>query len=243
MKKLFIVLGILLLGIPLLLYAVRNPLSSFILKKIFEKRTGQRMEIKNLNIGLFDQSLKMEGLRIEEPPDYPQGIMILIENLETSYQLKSFFSNQIKIGKTFLNLDQFNLIRKGNQEYNFMNFKKAIPPSKKPPKNYHIDELTLRVSTISYTDLVEKEAQPLSVAVNLERNFKNITDINQLQDELAKSTIHESLKSIIDKLTLDFPENKFLIGEKKPPNQSLVTKIENKVKELGNKVKEAVKKQ
>lgn len=149
--------------------------------------TGLNLSIDKIQIGIFKTLLAIEGLKLFNPPNFPDKVMVDMPNLYIDYDLGSFFKGVIHLEKMVLNLKEVVVVKnsKGELNLNSLTVIKSQKPAKKeeaqkkpsPMPKIQIDSLDLKIGRVIYKDY-SKGGSPIvkEFNVNIDEHFENITN-------------------------------------------------------------------
>ena len=155
-------------------------------EKGVEAATGLRISIGSLNVGIFKSVVSMKGLKVFNPSQFKDRVMIDMPEAYVDYDLPSVFGNNIHLRDLRIYLKEFVVVKnaKGDLNLNSLKVVKAkkegVKPEDKGSKapNVHIDNLRLKIDKAVYIDYaVQGEPSKKTFNVNIDERFQNVTDL------------------------------------------------------------------
>ncbi len=166
---------------------------------------GIPMEIDNLNVGIFDTSVRIEGLTIYNPDGFVDHQLAYIPLIYVDYELWSALKGKLHCTLVELDIKKITIVRNKEGEVNINRLKsissakeeaveqksagrksgrreRGIKKSPEKSSEIQIDKLILTVDTVIYKNY-ERRGKPavkqFSVGIDHEE-FENITNLNQI---------------------------------------------------------------
>ncbi len=198
------------------LVLARDSIARNIITKAVAK-TGFGLELKNLHIALAPPGLEVEGLKLTNPPDFPEAGALEINKLKLSYDRKLSTKEEVRLPEVTFDLPSLVIVRKADGEVNFQRFAKqgkgekpaatgtpepqpapppAEPKAKKPAQKVRIDNLNIRLGTVCIRTYVqgEKEPREQKLAMNVDKKFTNVTndDFKKIGTQLMMEVLFKS---------------------------------------------------
>ncbi|MDD4955161.1 MAG: hypothetical protein PHP17_03885 [Candidatus Omnitrophica bacterium] len=167
----------------------------FIIKASVEKGvevvTGLKLSIGNLNVGILKPTVEIKNLKLFNPENFPDKIMIDMPEIYVNYDLPAIIGGTIHLPEVRLGLKEFFVVKNSSGEVNLNALKSvqaqkkgAAKPSGKPEgkaPNIKIDKLVLSIGKVIYKDY-SKGATPSikEYDINLNEVYTNVNDPYQL---------------------------------------------------------------
>ena len=167
--------------------------------------TGLKLQIKSLKVGIINPLIDIKEMRLFNPPNFTDKVMIDVGEVYVDYDLGAFFKNKVHLETLRLDLKELVVIKNKDGDLNLDSLKavkggkekKEAPKeeAKKEAPKIQIDDLTLKIGKVIYKDYSKDGApQVKEFNVNINEQHKNITDPNALVSliivkALAKTTI------------------------------------------------------
>lgn len=175
--------------------------TKLITKAIAEKGFG--VEFKNLHLALMPPGVEIEGLKLTNPPDFPETQALEIGRLKVSYDRSASTKEETRLPEVTFDLPKLVIVRKSDGEVNFQRFSKSSkeqkpitgaeaapppqpqpapePPAQQPKKverKVRIDRLNVRLGTILVRTYKpgEKEPQEQKFEMNVDKHYTDVTN-------------------------------------------------------------------
>ena len=224
MKSVLKILGVLLLLLVLLMVGgvlARDQIAIWAVKKVVTQKTGFGLELKSLHIALAPPGLEVQGLKLTNPPDFPEAGALEISKLTVSYDQIHSTKAEARLPEVTLDLQSVVVVRKADGEVNFKRFAKQSQgeapaggdaPAPQPPpqpaptptpapeqkqeKKFRIDHLNIRIGTVLVHTYVQGELAPREqkFVMNVDRKFENVTnaDLKNIGTQLFLEILFKS---------------------------------------------------
>jgi uncharacterized protein involved in outer membrane biogenesis len=153
--------------------------------------TGLTLKVGSINVGLFRTAVRVKNLKLYNPKNYPDKIMVDIPEIFIDYDLFAFFQKKVHLTELRLDLREFAVIKNKDGETNLTALKsiekkggkikpevKTETPAKEaPPMDLTIDLVQLRIGKVLFKDY-SKGGDPMikEYNINLHREYKNINN-------------------------------------------------------------------
>lgn len=180
----------------------RNAVIKSAARKAVQQATGFDLEVGGVSAGLLSSTFELNGLKLINPEDFPEETAIEIKQMFVSYDLKSFFMDEIHLREVILNIPRMVVVQKEDGESNLKRLsqvgqgkeeegekkkgeKLEENPEKKidkPAKKFRIDTLTLKLGTVEMHTYVQSQSKPQMRVhdLNVDRTYTDIRDPTQL---------------------------------------------------------------
>lgn len=191
MKKVFIVLGVI-VAVIVVLVAGRNFFVKAAVESGVKALTGLSLEMAKLDIGLFNTTLQIKGLKLYNPAGYPDRLMVDLPEVYVDYSLRAFLKGRVYLPEVRLNLKEFMVVKNAKGELNLNSLavmqqqKEGKAPAasegeKKPAApmpEMRVDLLRLDIGTVVYKDYSGGRSEPKvqTFEVNIHQTYKDITN-------------------------------------------------------------------
>ncbi len=187
LRKLVLVVFIVVVG----LIVARNMIAKIAVTKGVRAVTGVGVDVDKINIGLFDTRLGVQGLKILNPPGFPEPIMVLLPELYVDYELGSFLKGQPHLQTVRIELAELVVIRNDQGEVNINSLRpvkeqrqaqgrptgEQKPTTSQKQPQLKIDLLELKVGRVIFKDYSKGGApQVKQFDVNINERFNDITN-------------------------------------------------------------------
>jgi uncharacterized protein involved in outer membrane biogenesis len=187
MKKILLALLVLFLTVILALCFFRNIIAKSALEKAVNMLTGLKMSVANVNVGVFRSVVEVKELKLYNPPDFDEKLMLDLPNVFLGYDLGAFLKNQIHLKVLKIYLKEAVVINSAEGKLNIQVFEKFQPKDKGQPKaeqksaEFLIDFLSLKIDKVIYKDYFKRKSpQVLEFNVGIDEEYRNIDDPNVL---------------------------------------------------------------
>ena len=157
--------------------------------------TGLGVELGHVDIGMLKTTLSLDELKVFNPAGFSDKVMAEFPEIYVQYDLGDFFKGKAHFEEMRVNLKEL-VVEKTKQNEVNINSLKALAPKGgggKPPA-IQIDTLNLKIGKVVYKDYTTGNPQVQEFNINMDENFKNITDPQALSSlillkALSKTTI------------------------------------------------------
>ncbi|NCC52420.1 MAG: AsmA family protein [Spartobacteria bacterium] len=240
-RNLVIIVVILLIGLVL----ARNALLKSGARKAIEEYTGFKLEIDSFNVGLFKPTFEIKGLKLLNPPDFPEANAFEIDHLFVKYDLASLFSDKIHLYDVIIDVPRIVVIQKEDGETNIGRLtkksekdrdkkkddveKKADKPGKeKKSKEIEIDIMRIKLGTVEFRRYEEGVEAPevRTHELNKEETFTNVKNIQDVINQITMQLLADEGLKELNKWAEEHQEDLEKMGLK----SSDVEKVGNAVK-------------
>lgn len=146
---------------------------------------GAPVSIDSFSIGIVNQSVRMSGLKIYNPPGFPRGILLHVASVNLRLRVAALFRGRISVPYAEIDLREMGVLKDKTGKLNVDALKVAKQEKKaKPakPMPLEIDLLRLSIGKVVSKDYSVSGAEPLVSVydVNINKSYKNITSAQQL---------------------------------------------------------------
>ena len=243
LSALLLVLVLLVAGVVL----VRDGLAMWAIKKVIAPKlatqTGFGLEVRNVHVALMPPGVEIEGLRLTNPPDFPETRALDIRKLKISYDRSASTKEEARLPEVTFDLPTVVVVRKADGEMNFQRFAKqskqekpggtqprppappAPPPApgQKVERKVRIDHLNIRLGTVILRTYVagQKDPEERKIVMNVDKQYTNVSN--------------EMFKQIIAEISLE------ILFKSPDTLQSLGEGLLNSGKDAGSKAKDSAK--
>ena len=158
--------------------------------------TGLEMQLDSVNVGVLKPVLGLNGLKILNPSGFDERVMADFPEIFAHYDLGGFLKGKVHFEELRINLAELIVVKNKNNQVNINSLKSLMPPKGgggKPPE-IRIDALNLKIGKVIYKYFVLGKEQLREFNINMDENFKDITDPKALANlilvkALSKTTI------------------------------------------------------
>lgn len=180
-------IALILLGVGAVLFLGKGQIAKAAVAGGVKAVTGLRLEIRRLEVGVFQPRVLVTGMKLHNPRGYPERIMADVPEFFVEYDLPAFFTGKVHLRELRLDFKELVVVKNRDGRTNLDSLRavqkaKGEPAGraagKKPGKAlaYRIDTLRLRVGRVIYKD--HSRGEPPTVrefAVNIDEQYHNIT--------------------------------------------------------------------
>ncbi len=258
MKKVLILLVVVFVVIIAALFIGKNIVAKTAITSGVKAVTGLEMDIGSMNVGIMNTLIGINNLKLYNPADYSDRVMIDMSEIYVDYDLRAFLKRNAHLEEVRINLNKLTVIKNRNGKLNIDSLKvvrddkKSKEPEEKKKADkkkteIKIDTLDLKIGKVAYKDFSKgKKPIVLEYNVNLHEKFYNITDVNEigkliLVKALSKTDIANLAGFALDSLQKDVLG---LVG-KAPilgkPIQDVGEKAVDTLKETAEELKKTLK--
>jgi len=190
MKK-KVLAGIILVLVAIFLLGItKDIIIKSVITIVASKVTGAPVHIDSFSMGIFNQTVKISGLKIYNPQGFSRGILINVATANVTYDLGALLKKKIHLAKVEFDLKEMDLEKNKGGKLNVDSLKVAKredggkgketgKPAKQLPLS--IDMFRLDMGKLIYKDFsLGKEPSVQVYDINIHKVYKNITSAQQL---------------------------------------------------------------
>ena len=185
MKKIITII-IVVLALAIVLSTGKDIIAKMSLSGWINANTETKVTINNINIGIIRTLVGVKGLKLFNPPGFPEKLMADFPELYVNYSLLAFLRRRIHLEEVRLNLKELIVIKNESGKVNVdslkvtQDIKKNTGSSSKKQieiKGFQIDLLKLKIGKVIFKDY-SKGPEPTITEYNvdIDEQFKNIMD-------------------------------------------------------------------
>ena len=194
--------------------AFRNVVLKQKLQEALARQTGFALELDWVDLGLASTSFDLEGLRLLNPPDFPEPQALTINQVRVDYDFWSLFGRELRFREVVVDIPQLVLVRKADGETNAERLggrgKRApgepapqpdpretppAPGEPEEPRGFRIDRLVLRVGTVEFHDYTKLNAEGApavsALTLNVDQEHQDVTSLRQLGGLMLGGSIQQ----------------------------------------------------
>jgi len=150
--------------------------------------TGVDMKIGTLDIGLFRPAVLIKDLKLFNPSNFPEKLMMDLPELYVKYDLPSIIKGKIHLPEIRVDLKEFVVVKMPNGDINVNSLQAlqpkgqaAQPKSEGKPVQMQIDMMELNIGKVVYKEYRASAAPRITeYNIDLHERYQNITDPNVL---------------------------------------------------------------
>lgn len=172
----------------------------FVLKIAIEKVgssvVGARLQVGHLALGLLSQKIVLKNIRIDNPPGFPDGVMLLAPQVRVDVDVPAAIQGRLHFPLIVFHLEQLVAVKNKQGKLNIEELKivqeKMNEKNKGPAPNFQVDVLKLTIGQVVVEDHT-KGPRPLVQAYDVRLKEKTLKNIHGVQ-QLAAAVMVEALK-------------------------------------------------
>ncbi|MFH1460012.1 MAG: AsmA family protein [Candidatus Omnitrophota bacterium] len=181
--------------------------------------TGLEMKIDSMDIGIVNTLLGIKGLKLYNPPDFEDKLMVDLPEIYVNYDLAAFLKKEVHLEEVRLNLKEFLVVRNKKGVLNLDSLtavqaaKKETVPKQEKPKTAEKTEapkIKIDLLKLKFGKVIEKDysagGEPVvkEYNINIDETFENITDPNEV--------VKIILRKVLPKLSAQLLKNSIAGG-------------------------------
>ena len=168
---------------------------------LIKKRTGFDATVNRLYVNPFTASVYVSQLKINNPDTFPQADFVSVNEFKTAVEPGSVFSDRVVVKEAVFDVAFIAVVKNAQRQTNIDAFKAGVqaanpeektpdqkdqstpaaaPAEKKPPKQFLIRHLVVKLDKIIIADYSGAEPSVHEINVNINRTFTDITDLKQI---------------------------------------------------------------
>jgi hypothetical protein len=165
---------------------------------LIKKRTGFDATVDRLYVNPFTASVYISQLKINNPDTFPQSDFVSVNEFKTAVEPGSIFSDRVVVKDAVFDVAFIAVVKNAQRQTNIDAFKAAAnpqppppdqkdqaqpapaPAEKKPPKQFLIRHLVVKLDKIIIADYSGAEPSVHEINVNINRTFTDVTDLKQI---------------------------------------------------------------
>jgi hypothetical protein len=198
LQKILITIVVLLV----ILVFLKNIIIQSVITSVGSKVAGAKIELKYFSLSLLTQRVHMKGLKVYNPPGFPNEYMVDIPEVDISADVPAFLGGKIHLRHAVFNLKEMVVIKNREGKLNVDSLKvvedqkkAAKDKGKEPSPEYaiQIDELKLNVERVVYKDLSKEQPTIQTFDVGLkDKSYKDIKSVQQLITVILVSAMKQT---------------------------------------------------
>ncbi len=166
---------------------------------LIKKRTGFDATVQRLYVNPFTASVYISQLKINNPDTFPQTDFVSVNEFKTAVELGSVFSDRVVVKDAVFDVAFIAVVKNAQGQTNINVFTTGVQPAnpeqttpdqkdqstaapaeKKPPKQFLIRHLVVKLDKIIIADYSGAEPEVHEINVNINRTFTDVTDLKQI---------------------------------------------------------------
>ena len=216
--------------------------------------TGLKLSIKNMDIGILNTLIGINGLQLFNPPGYVDKLMVDVPEVYVDYDLGAFIKKTVHLEEVRLNLKELSVIKNEKGELNLDSLRvveekkeEKVEGEKEETKmpEIQIDLLELKIGKVVYKDYSKGTPPKLKeFNVNIDERYENITNPRTLIKLIIVKALKNTTIASLTNFNLGALQED-VAGKLKETTKKVVEtagKAVDKGKDLEKKVKETTEK-
>ncbi len=181
LKIILIVVVLIILG----LFLFKNTIAKFTVSKGVNFITGLKLDIEEMKVGIFNTSVDIQGMKLYNPPNFTENLMVDMPQIYVDYDLKSLVKGKIHLENLKIDLRELIVVKNQDGELNLNSLKVVKETKKEEPaekkesqkREFQIDTLNLKIGKVIYKDYTNRETPSIrEFNINIDKKYSNITD-------------------------------------------------------------------
>lgn len=157
-------------------------------------RTGFDATIAQLACNPFAGTIELKDFVLTNPPTFPVKDFVQLKHFSAKAERGSFMGNPMVFETMDLELGNVTLIKRSDGVTNSAAFERNLeefdrpqprPPSSKPPRDYLVRKLRIRISQLTVVDFVRGEQRKRVYKLDLDQAYVDVNNLHQLVDSKA----------------------------------------------------------
>jgi uncharacterized protein involved in outer membrane biogenesis len=192
----FLVLALVFGAIIGALIAGKEVISKSLVENAVYSKCGLKLYVGKIDVGVLSPYVKCENIALLNPSGFPEGVMFDIPRLYIKYDFDAAVNREIHIQEMDIDIRAFNLVRnkEGMMSIDAVNIAKLNRAGSRVAERipFMIDKLHLTGGKVTYTDYTSSPPKVTQFEAHIDDNYKNVTDLYALGEQVAKVTISTS---------------------------------------------------
>jgi uncharacterized protein involved in outer membrane biogenesis len=209
------VLGIL-LAVVIGLVLGRNVIAKRVLLSGVERASGFPLEINSLDLSASGRSFEARGIRLLNPPEFPDPVFVDFDRLYAHYDVVSLWRREPHLYEVGIKIDEVVIVRNENGEVNARKLK-GVGAEDDRQAPYRIDTLHLQIGTVTYRDYTGGEMIERVMPLDFKATYYDLDDATDISRLVLLSVMRQvSLPEIglkLEELTQDLGPVRDAAGE------------------------------
>jgi hypothetical protein len=163
------------------LVLARNAIIKSSLSAGIQNITGMSLDIGSLDVGLFNSSVSVKALKLYNPSDFPEKLMVDLPELFVRYDLPAIIKGNVHLPELKIDLKELVVVKTAKGVTNIDSLKPLQPKGEGKPPKIAIDLLDLAVGKVVYKDYsFGGQPKVMEFNINIHERHEHITDPNVL---------------------------------------------------------------
>lgn len=198
MKKIAIVFIIIFFIVAGLLFT-KNILANLLVSSAVKAISGLELNIKSLEVGVLKPAIHIKELKLFNPPEYPDRLMMDMPEVYLKYDLGSIIKGRIYLKHLILDLKEFVVVKNSQGQVNLNSLLALQPKGNANAKlpELKIDILDLKIGKVIYKDYFKGKLDTKEFKININERFKDITNPYAFSSIIvSKALMHTTISSL-----------------------------------------------
>ena len=153
------------------------------------QRTGFDATVQSLAVNPFTGTVALRGLVLTNPPTFPVREFVQVREFRVVAELRSLLSDRLIFDSVLLDVASVTLVNRDDNRSNAEVFHhhltvpeegRPLPPSSRPPRQFLIRRLTVRVDRLVIADYSTRLPTSHEYHLGLNQTYSDVTDVKQL---------------------------------------------------------------
>ncbi|MCA9393429.1 MAG: hypothetical protein KC900_04425 [Candidatus Omnitrophica bacterium] len=209
-KLLFLIVFLLVVLVLARNYVVKIGAEQFV-----KQQTGLPLKMEGINIGLVDTKIDIDDLKLYNPPNFEEKLMVNIPDIYVDYNLPEIIKGNIhlneirfhlneviivknKAGQT--NIDALKALQQPKQEGDAPKKEEPKPKAEKKKGGEYIGKASFRVDRFTFKDYSgDGEPKIITKDIGLNKTYKDIDSFNKLVALIVvDATVSSGLSDLVN---------------------------------------------
>jgi hypothetical protein len=152
-------------------------------------RTGFDLTLGSLYLNPFDGALRVRGLMVANPPDFPRRVFLDVPELEVEARPASLFGSPWRINAAAVHVAEVAFVRDSRGRLNDRLFARGIPDlTSTSSRSPLIKRLDLRVDRVVMVDDDRGQPKMRNYDIHFHRVFSDVTDLRAVVEAVIVAT-------------------------------------------------------
>ncbi len=178
------------------LLSCKNIILKALLENSIYSVSGLRLSVEKIDAGLLRPYIKVEGLTLLNPPDFPDGIMFEIPLLYIEYDLAAALKKEVHIKDMDFHLKVLNVVRnkKGLVNLDSLNIVKLKKEDNAGEAGFpiRIDRLHLKGGSVVYADYRYDPPRITEFDIDIDEHYENVGDPYALGELIVSRSLYNT---------------------------------------------------
>jgi len=203
LKKFLVRIALVFVILLAAVFLLRNVIACKAVEIGTQQMTGFPLEIASVDLGMFGGAMEVRGLKLMNPPDFPEKMFVDLPLFKVDYRTLSMLRGAPHIRELIVNVNEVILVKneKGESNVDRIQAKISPPPSSdksspatapsKPEKKttYRVDVVRVRIGTVIRKDYSKGKPTEQKFVLNQEVVFKDITESTSISALILRTML------------------------------------------------------